>query len=70
MLFRSTNDLEKRFATHVSGKGAKYTKSHKPLRIIHQEVFPTRSEASKRELVIKKLTKTEKEKLCIELLQQ
>ena len=29
-----TNNLEKRFAMHVAGKGAKYTRSHKPVRIV------------------------------------
>ena len=32
-----TNDLEKRFQAHLNGKGAKYTKSHQPLRIAYYE---------------------------------
>lgn len=49
----STNDLDKRFSTHQNGKGGKYTRSHKPLKIIHSEEFPTKSEALKREIEIK-----------------
>ena len=56
----STNDVEKRFKDHVNGKGAKYTKSHKPVRIIYKEEFKTKSEALKRESEIKKLSKQQK----------
>jgi putative endonuclease len=45
---------------HQSGKGAKYTKSHKPLKIVHQEQFPTKSAALKREAEIKKWTRAKK----------
>ncbi len=38
---------------HLAGKGARYTRSHKPLRIIYTEKFITRSEALKREAQIK-----------------
>ena len=44
-----TNDLEKRFAAHISGKGAKYTRMHKPVKIIYSEEFETKEEAMKRE---------------------
>jgi putative endonuclease len=56
----STNDVEKRFKDHLSGRGAQYTKSHKPEKIVYQEKFPTKSEALKREAEIKKMTKTKK----------
>jgi putative endonuclease len=59
----STNNVEKRFQDHVSGKGAKYTKSHKPIKIIYQEKFNTKSDALKREIEIKKLSRKEKETL-------
>lgn len=49
----STNNLEKRFQAHRSGKAAKYTRSHKPIRILHTEQFRTKSEALKRELEVK-----------------
>lgn len=48
-----TKDVEKRFAAHLSGKGAAYTRSHKPMKILYQEQYPSRSEALKREAEIK-----------------
>lgn len=59
----STNDVEKRFKDHISGHGARYTKSHEPVKIIYQEKFESKSEALKREAEIKKLSKKEKEEL-------
>lgn len=58
-----TNNLEKRFKNHVSGKGARYTKIHKPVKIIYQQEFATKSEALKREWKLKKLTRIQKEEL-------
>jgi len=59
----STNDIEARFKDHVEGRGARYTKSHKPLKIIYKEEFATKSKALKREAEIKKWPKRRKEKL-------
>lgn len=47
----------------MAGKGAKYTKSHKPVKIIYKEEFLTKSEALKREAEIKKWPRIRKEKL-------
>ncbi|MBP6063424.1 MAG: GIY-YIG nuclease family protein [Fusobacteriaceae bacterium] len=59
-------NYEKRFKEHLDGVGAKYTKSRKPVKI--EKIFQcfTRSEASKLEYKIKKLTKIKKEKLIFE----
>lgn len=59
----STNNIEKRFEDHLKGRGAKYTKSHKPIKVVYQEKFESKSEALKREAQIKKLTKKEKNNL-------
>lgn len=59
----STNNVEKRFKDHLAGKGARYTKSHKPEKIIYREEFSTKSEALKREIEIKKWPRQMKEKL-------
>lgn len=61
-----TNDLEKRLQTHNSGKGAKYTRSRRPVELVYTESFATRSEAMKREAEIKKLSREEKLRLCSE----
>lgn len=58
-----TNCLEKRIRAHNSGKGAKYTKSRRPVTLAYYEEFATREEAMSRECAIKKLTRAEKEKL-------
>jgi len=56
----STNDVEKRFKDHLEGRGARYTKSHKPQKIIYQEEFIGKSDALKREAEIKSWTKAKK----------
>lgn len=56
-----TDNVEKRFNEHLSGKGAKYTKANKPVKVVYQKEFPTKSEALKEEYRIKhKLTKSQK----------
>lgn len=56
----TTNDVSARFAVHQSGKGAKYTRSHMPVKIVHQEKFTTKSAALKREIEIKSWSKRKK----------
>ena len=58
-----TDDLDKRFQMHLSGKGAKYTRAHKPVKIVYSKEFQTKSEAMKEEARIKKLSHKEKLKL-------
>ena len=56
-----TDDIEKRFQAHIEGKGAKYTRANKPIKILWQKEFETKSEALKEEYRIKhKLTKEQK----------
>lgn len=56
----STNNLKKRFLEHQKGKGGKYTRSHKPVKLIYTEEFATKSQALKREIEIKSWTKLKK----------
>jgi putative endonuclease len=56
----STNDIEKRLEAHKNGKGAAYTKSHKPVKIVYSQEFDTKSKALKREAEIKKWRRVEK----------
>lgn len=58
-----TVDLEARVATHNNGEGAKYTKSRRPVELAYYEKFTTCSQGRKREVQLKKLTKSEKEAL-------
>jgi len=55
-----TKDLDARTRLHENGKGAKYTKTHKPKKIAYFELFDTRSKAMKREREIKKLSHQQK----------
>lgn len=55
-----TNNLEKRVSTHNKGKGAKYTRGRLPVTLAYYEVYKTKSEALKREIEIKKCSRTQK----------
>ena len=55
-----TDDVEKRFQLHLAGKGAKYTRANKPIKIVYQKEFLTKEEAMKEEYRIKSLSKKEK----------
>lgn len=56
-------DAGKRLLAHQSGKGAKYTRGRGPLELVYTETCPTHSEALKRELEVKAMTRKEKEAL-------
>jgi putative endonuclease len=58
-----TRDVEERVRQHTNGTGARYTRSHPPKKIVHVEQFDTRSEAMRREKVIKKLSHEQKKLL-------
>ncbi|WP_349673727.1 GIY-YIG nuclease family protein [Lacrimispora sp.] len=55
-----TNHLEKRMEAHNQGKGAKYTKTRRPVELVYYESYPTKEEAMRREVQIKKLSRKEK----------
>ena len=59
-----TKDLNARTKQHENGKGARYTRAHKPQKIAYIELFDTRGKAMKREREIKKLSHREKLDLC------
>jgi putative endonuclease len=58
-----TNDLDKRITAHNDGRGAKYTKSRRPVRLRYSERATDRKNASQREYTIKSLRKAEKMRL-------
>lgn len=58
-----TTDVEKRFEAHRSGKGAKYTRGRAPLELVYREQCGTHSDALKRELAVKALTREQKQAL-------
>ena len=58
-----TNNLKRRIAAHNSGNGCRYTKSRRPVKLIHSEKHPTKSQALKRESYIKSLPRAKKHSL-------
>lgn len=55
-----TNDLSRRLAAHNAGKGAKYTRSRRPVELVYREEVPDKSAALRREAAIKGLSRIEK----------
>ena len=58
-----TTDLERRLGQHNEGKGAWYTSFKRPVKLVYKKKCKDRSQALKREIVIKKLPRKEKLKL-------
>ncbi len=58
-----TKDVTKRFQTHITGKGAKYTKMYKPICVVHTEQYDDHHSAAKREREIKALPPAKKKQL-------
>ncbi len=55
-----TKDLSVRTKQHQNGNGARYTKSHKPEKLVYHEAHDSRSKAMKREREIKRLNHKQK----------
>lgn len=58
-----SNDPWKRFEAHKVGKGAKYTKSHPPIKLVYIERHKTKGAAMRKELMIKRLSRLQKTEL-------
>lgn len=58
-----TTHLEERVKTHNQGKGAKYTRSRRPVKLLYWEEYSDRREAMRREAAIKKMSRKQKEEL-------
>jgi putative endonuclease len=59
----STNDLAARESKHNTGRGAKYTASRRPVRVVYSEAHESRSAAQKREAQLKTWSRANKEAL-------
>lgn len=55
-----TNRLEARYAAHLAGTGAKYTRANPPVRVVASRAYPDRSAASRAEAQLKRLPKAKK----------
>ncbi len=59
-----TKDLEKRLNDHNTGRnGARYTRSRRPVQLVYQEKFSSRSAAARREYQLKQMSRAEKQKI-------
>jgi len=56
-------DVEKRVKRHNSPKGAKYTRTRRPVELLYTEKFNTKIEAIKREIEIKRFSRENKRRL-------
>lgn len=57
-------DVERRYAAHAAGKGARYTRAHPPVRLLARFEYPDRAAASRAEHVIRRLDPARKRALC------
>lgn len=55
-----TNNLERRLTAHNNGTGAKCTRAGRPWVVVHQETMDGKSSALRREITIKKLSRSAK----------
>ena len=55
-----TNDLERRYAQHAAGRGARYTRANPPVRLVGSRAYPDRSAAARAEYAIRQLPKSAK----------
>ncbi len=60
----STNDITRRLAMHAAGTASKYTRSRLPIALAYIEDAVSRGAALKREAAIKRLKKSDKEKMA------
>ena len=60
-------DVEARFAAHRKGTGARYTRSHPPVRLLAFEAHPDRSSAAQAEPRVKRLTAADKRRFAASL---
>ncbi|BEV72540.1 MULTISPECIES: GIY-YIG nuclease family protein [unclassified Paludibacterium] len=60
-----STDVARRYQQHASGRGARYTRSHPPEKLLLSIEFPDRSEALKAEYAFKQLSAAEKRSFCL-----
>jgi putative endonuclease len=56
----ATNDLGRRLERHAAGKGARYTRSRLPVRLVYEEHAKNQGAALRREVALKRLTRAQK----------
>lgn len=59
-----TTDPVRREQAHNSGRGAKYTRTHRPVQLVYLEELEEKGEALRREAAVKRLSHQQKQALC------
>lgn len=58
-----TTDIERRLQEHNSGTASKYTRGRRPVKCVYYEEIANKNDALKREIMIKKMNRPQKEAL-------
>lgn len=58
-----TNDIDRRLRMHQEGTASRYTRTRRPVVLVHREECGTRSQALERECAVKSLSRQRKEEL-------
>ncbi len=58
-----TEDLDRRVQAHNTGRGARYTRGRRPVRLVYWEVQTSRSAAQRREVALRRLSRAQKQQL-------
>lgn len=58
-----TKNVDSRLRLHFNGKGARYTRMHKPKKLVYTERFSSRAQAMRRERSVKKMSRRQKVEL-------
>ena len=61
-----TTDLKRRLAQHNRGRGCEFTARRLPVMLVYSEAHPTKSDARKREIQVKLLSRANKGRLIAE----
>jgi len=64
-----TPNLKRRLRLHNEGKGAKYTRDRRPVKLVWHKEYKYFKKAFKKEIAIKKMTRKQKEKLIIKVVE-
>lgn len=58
-----TEDLARRVRAHNAGRGARYTRGRRPVRLAYWEYQPSRGTAQRREAALRRLSRVQKQQL-------
>ncbi len=58
-----TEDLARRVRAHNAGRGARYTRGRRPVRLVYWEAQPSRNAAQRREAALRRLSRAQKQQL-------